>query len=494
MEACMGTLLNSDLGSVLSACEPELQELMRQIDIMMSQQRSEYEAQVRDLQQRLMSEQEEMNSSRVLLQRKDLEIGVLRKQLQELQAGRQDQATKYEKQLGIVSEELEKLKRSYQKLERRRMRKPLNEESKSKKEDPSEVRMLRDNLEECKQKLVVYQQHLAELEAQKKSLSDELTHVKAQRTSEVQHATCCSDVQRLRAQLEKVHHNLHTQEVELGRLRALEDNRMAHEGRELQDKEEQIARLHNDISTIKHMLHDKDQVVRSLEECADKLRGDLARTSADFDCARASEAYLNGEVIKLKERLQEINVQHAKLQQEHKVLQEAFDTSVADAKKLRGELSRAEQRHSEEIEAMRKQAEMAPLGESCVTGQDCAQLRPQTAATKRPGSAPHDLAGGDQSNAAAESETTSYDGDIQRLFTQLLSSGSHQPSDDDSALTERTPEGCDSVSPPRATVSRFLEEENLRTKELLHKLDTHILSMGDGNAATIAKRLLKKSS
>ncbi|XP_061540669.1 centrosomal protein of 63 kDa isoform X2 [Phycodurus eques] len=549
MEACLGSLLNSDLSSVLSVCEPELQELMRQIDIMMSQQRSEWEAQMRDIQLRLKGSQEEMSVSRVLLHRKDLEIGVLRKQLQEFQTGRQDLATKYEKQLGKVSDELDKLKRSYQKLERRRVRKSNSEESKSKEEDESEVRMLNDKLEEYSQSLVIYQKQLAELEAHKKSLNDELAHIKAQCASERQHATCCSDVQHMRAQLEKVHHELHTQELERERFRALENPRLANDRREQQDKAEEVARLHNDVSTLKHVLHDKEQVIRSLEEraaCrdfagAEKLCEDLERTSAELDRARTCEAQLNSQVMRLKQRLEEMSVQHMKLGQEAKVLKDAFDSSVAEVKKLREELLRAEQRHSEEVDVMRKQADASPaaslasLRESCVTEQDHPQLRPELAQTPRPPQwaaggdrpAPHGHASGDNSKTPVESgdvgEGTSYEGDIQNLFTQLRSLGPRRPpgnrriSGENSTPADHTPEGCSSASasppvssckstanphlqdarpaspPVDATVSRFLDEERLHSKELLHKLDTHILGMGDSIAASIAKRLNAKS-
>ncbi|XP_077391652.1 centrosomal protein of 63 kDa isoform X2 [Festucalex cinctus] len=511
---------------------------MRQIDIMMSQQRSEWEAQVRDLRLQLKGGQEEISASRVLIHRKDLEIGVLRKQVEDLQTGRQELATKYEKQLGKVSEELDKLKRSYQKLERRHVKKAITEESKSKEEDVSEVRILKDKLEEYSQRLAVYQKQLAELEAHKKSLIDELAHVKAQRASERQHADCCADLQRVRAKLEKAHHELHTQKVELEHFRALEDTRLAHDLRETQDKTEEIEKLHKDVSRLKHVLHDKEQEIRSLEECVtshdfvgvEKLREDLERTSSELDRARTCEAQLNAQVTRLKERLEETRVQHMKVQQEARVLKDALDSSVEEVKRLREELSRAEQWRIGEVDIIRKQAEAsstAPLAsrkESCLTEQEQPQLRPELVQTPRPprwaegGDGPalnHGHATGDHSETAADSggvsEGTSYDGDIQRLFTQLRSSGSRQPPGDGklsagkSASTKQAPEGRSSVSSPPtdvwaatsqvdATVSQYLEKEKLHSKDLLHKLDSHILGMGDSNAASISKRLNGKSS
>ncbi|XP_061894394.1 centrosomal protein of 63 kDa-like isoform X2 [Entelurus aequoreus] len=139
--------------SVLSDCEPELQELMRQIDIMISHQKSEWEARMEDMRLQLHSGREEMAASRVLLQRKDLEC--------------------------------DKLKSSYHKLQRRHYKKFGAEES-----DQAEVRLLKEKLEEysgsCvkwEQQRVEYHKQLALSEVQKESLTEQLTHLKAEAAS-----------------------------------------------------------------------------------------------------------------------------------------------------------------------------------------------------------------------------------------------------------------------------------------------------------------------
>uniref|UniRef100_A0A3B5QIG6 Centrosomal protein 63 n=1 Tax=Xiphophorus maculatus TaxID=8083 RepID=A0A3B5QIG6_XIPMA len=356
--------------SVLSSCEPELQELMKQIDIMISHQRREWQVEKHFLEVRVKNGEEGLLTSKNIIERRDLEIGVLQKQLEEILRSRQEAVAKYEQQLQKLREELDLLKGSYQKLQR----KQLKQTSGGAKES-DQLKEYQRLSAEWEQQRAQYQKQLTTLEAENKSLTEEISHIKsAPWRVEQEHMECCSEVQHLGALLEKARSSLLSQEMELERLRPCEALLGASQPQQLRSDEPDASRgpdqdqqrRGNEAVRLRQLLHAKDQVIRSLEDClaaqgctgVEVIRKDLEKMADKLQGARAGEANLRAEVTCLKQRMESMSRQlkdQTKVEKELRNVAADFDNSVAESKKLREELETARQTHSAEVEGVRRE-------------------------------------------------------------------------------------------------------------------------------------------
>ncbi|XP_043379016.1 centrosomal protein of 63 kDa isoform X13 [Chelonia mydas] len=403
-------------GGFLTSCEAELQELMKQIDIMVAHKKSEWEGQTQALETCLEIRDQELSSVRTLLDEKHKEVGRLRQQLEHTEQVQQGMVVEYEQQLKKFQEELGRLKRSYEKLQKKQL-KEAREGPKSHGDDRSEVSRLTKKIEEFRQKSLdwekqrlLYQQQVASLEAQRKALTEQSELIQTQLTNRKQvlesvQLASQSEIQHLTSKLERANDTICANELEVERLnmrvddltganqKILEDHQRVQEelGHSkkmlevlqeeklelrvtLQSQEDFIKsskmhqeQLHKELASVTETLHSKELLTRSLEEHLREKRlsqefPELEHVLLQLDLAQKNEKNLQSEVARLEGSLGAINARCIQLSKELtekckelRVTEEQHCLAKAEIKKLKEQLSQAEQTHSSELEGMKKE-------------------------------------------------------------------------------------------------------------------------------------------
>ncbi|XP_066050259.1 centrosomal protein of 63 kDa isoform X1 [Chamaea fasciata] len=418
MEALLEGMQRNGQGSggFLTSCEAELQELMKQIDIMVAHKKSEWEGQTQALEACLSAREQELSSTKAALQEKQKEVVILRRQVEDVEKSKQDMVREYEQQLKKFQEELSRLRRSYEKLQKKRTR-SRGEANKGQEEDKFELSRLTRKLEEFRQKSLDwekqrlrYQQQVASLEAQRKALAEHSELVQTQLANRKQildsvELASRSEIQHLTSRLERANDTICANELEVERLSMRvddlsEDNRMILEDQQrvqeelrqskkmlevlqdekielratLQSQEDFIdsSKLHQEqlqkeLARMTETLHTKECLIRALEE---RLQGkplssaglELEQVLLQLDVAQKKEQHLQSEVTRLKNSLVSSNARCVQLSEELgenikelQSLEEDQTESRAEIKKLKEQLSQAEQMHSSELEGMKRE-------------------------------------------------------------------------------------------------------------------------------------------
>ncbi|KFQ20277.1 Centrosomal protein of 63 kDa [Merops nubicus] len=419
MEALLEGMQRSGQGSggFLTSCEAELQELMKQIDIMVAHKKSEWEGQTQALEACLSVREQELSSAKAALQEKYEEVAALRRQVEEVEEAKQDMVKEYEQQLKKFQEELSRLRRSYEKLQKKQLKEARGEGNKRPGEDQLEMSRLTRKLEEFRQKSldwekqrVLYQQHVAALEAQRKTLAEQSELIQTQLASRKQilesvELASRSEIQHFTSKLERANDALCAKELELERLNMrvddlTESNRMILEDQQraeeelrqckkmlevLQDEKMELratlqsqedfidsSKLHQDqlqkeLSRATETLRTKELLIRALEERLQERQLsspglELEPLLLQLDVAQKKEQHLQSEVTHLENSLVSSDARCAQLSEELderikelQSMEEQCAKSKAEVKKLKEQLSQAEQIHSSELEGMKRE-------------------------------------------------------------------------------------------------------------------------------------------
>ncbi|XP_005858971.1 PREDICTED: deuterosome protein 1 [Myotis brandtii] len=176
-----------------SPCEAELQELMEQIDIMVSNKKLDWERKMRALETRLDLRDQELANAQTCLDQKGQEVGLLRQKLDSLEKCNLAMTQNYEGQLQTLKAQFSKLTNSFEKLRLHQMKQNKfrrKELPHLKEETPFEPNNLNQKLEEFRTKSrewdkqeILYQTHLVSLDAQQKILSEKCNQFQKQAQS-----------------------------------------------------------------------------------------------------------------------------------------------------------------------------------------------------------------------------------------------------------------------------------------------------------------------
>uniref|UniRef100_A0A2K5Z7W8 Centrosomal protein of 63 kDa n=1 Tax=Mandrillus leucophaeus TaxID=9568 RepID=A0A2K5Z7W8_MANLE len=305
MEALLERMQNRGHGGgFLTSCEAELQELMKQIDIMVAHKKSEWEGRTHALETCLKIREQELKTLRGQLDMTHKEVGILHQQVEEHEKIKQEMTMEYKQELKKLHEELGILKRSYEKLQKKQMRE-FRGNTKNHREDRSEIERLTAKIEEFRQKSLdwekqrlIYQQQVSSLEAQRKALAEQSEIIQAQLANRKQklesvELSSQSEIQHLSSKLERANDTICANELEIERL---------------------TMRVNDLVGTSMTVLQEQQQKEEKLRE-SEKLLEALQEEKRELRAALQSQENLIHEGRMQKEKLQEkvkaTDTQHA---------------------------------------------------------------------------------------------------------------------------------------------------------------------------------------
>ncbi|XP_072111945.1 centrosomal protein of 63 kDa isoform X2 [Mobula birostris] len=333
MEALLEAVQNlGQEDNVLTTCEVELQELMKQIDIMMASKKSEWESQLQSVETRLKVREQELSAIRLLLDQKQTEVDLLQEQLQDSEKIQHDMVVQYESQLNIFQGEIEKLKKNYQKLQRRHFREVREDmkDRQDRKASLSELNRLNKKVEKS----------MEENEEQNK------------KSQEQEHIIQSKNLQRkqLYKELANCNESLQSTEKTARQQQNKETPPKKHkkEQKRYKSLKAHTTRFYHPVSGSFGRLSESLK-----QQCNNAPFTQTELQEVPLHASLQDEKNLRDEVTVLQHSLDSANQEIFRKQEELKQVKEEYNKCKSDVKKLRDQLDLVEQQHFSELKGMK---------------------------------------------------------------------------------------------------------------------------------------------
>ncbi|XP_066206732.1 centrosomal protein of 63 kDa isoform X12 [Saccopteryx leptura] len=508
-------------GGFLTSCEAELQELMKQIDIMVAHKKSEWEGQTHALEACLDIRERELKTLRSQLDVKHKEVEMLRQQVEEHEKVKQEMAMDYKQELKKLHEELGRLKRSYEKLQKKQM-KDFRGNAKNHGEDRSEIVRLTGKIEEFRQKSLdwekqrlIYQQQVSSLEAQRKALAEQSEIIQAQLANRKQklesvELSSQSEIQHLSSKLERANDTICANELEIERLTLRVNDLVGTNMTVMQEQQQKEQKLRESEKLLEVLQEEKRQLkatlqcqenfiheakvqkeklqaklketdtqhtaeaLRSLEESPTERRyasqeQDLDHVLSQLDFTHTSEELLQAEVTRLEGSLESVSTTCKQLSQE---LMEKYEELKkmevhnneyrVEIKKLKEQILQADQSYSSALEGMKM--EISHLTRE-LHQRDISIASAKSSSSNMEKQLKAEI-------QKAEEKAIEHKEILDQLESLKLEN--RHLSETVVKLELGLHESPLPVSPLGSIATRFLEEEELRSHHILERLDAHI--------------------
>ncbi|XP_070480012.1 deuterosome assembly protein 1 isoform X6 [Equus przewalskii] len=268
-----------------SPCEAELQELMEQIDIMVSNKKLDWERKMRALETRLDLRDQELANAQTCLDQKGQEVGLLRQKLDSLEKCNLAMTQNYEGQLQTLKAQFSKLTNSFEKLRLHQMKQNKfrrKELPHPKEETPFELSNLNQKLEameaglsEVKNELQSRDDLLRIIEMERLQLHRELLKIgecqnaqENKKRLELSYSPSIKEPERKRKELFSLTPDQPNHEKELNKIRS-----QLYQEEEYQGSEQE--RMRNEICDLTEELHQKEITIATIMKKAALLERQL---------------------------------------------------------------------------------------------------------------------------------------------------------------------------------------------------------------------------